>query len=291
MLGDRRQRSLHAGTKCSRDAPGDQVRDRRPRRVDRDTGRQPPEHEQHAEPGILDDVGIPLLAGRLELRHERHPHLGASRIVEAVRHHADHRVDAVAKPERPPDDGPVAAEPALPGAVAEDGDAGTAQPVVLRLQRPPHGRLRAGQRKERGRHRGDRNRRRFAFLQHEAPGGGAHRGQLLEPPRLLLPQAEGRVGHLADRRRRAFAGPDHHDAIGIAHRQRPQQHLVHDGECRDARTDGQGQRAHRDRRQPRRAAQPAKRETDVAEHQVSFDQRLTTNDQRVSPDRSRASAW
>ena len=127
-------------TKRGRHSPGDQVRDGGARRVNRDAGRQPPEHEQHAEPGILDDIGIPLLAGGLELRHERHPQLGATRIVEAVRHHADHRVNAVAEPERPADDGRVAAEPALPGAVAEDGNARAALAIVLRLQRAPDGR-------------------------------------------------------------------------------------------------------------------------------------------------------
>ena len=52
---------------------------------------------------------------------------------------------------------------------------------------------------------------------------------------------------------------DLHESLGLGIRQRPQKHGIHDAEDRRRRAEADGERQHRDGREPRRSLEPAQR--------------------------------
>jgi hypothetical protein len=203
----------------------------------RDTGLQSAHRPQVA--------GAPRVA-RVEriVRPDLHVDLGR-RGAEPGRQHSDHREGLAVQRHRPPDGSPIAAQAALPEAVADDRDRRRVRAVVLGMHRAAQSRLNTKHVEDLRRDEG----RGEAFRLAQPRQGrlpAVEDRESVEAAALCLPVEKVQVGGAARVARvlalAHFAERD--DPIGVREGERPQQHRVHEREDRGVRADSE--REHRD---------------------------------------------
>ena len=207
---------------------------------DRDAGLQPA--------GRVEAVRPMVRARRIDL--QRQPHHGGTRVREVRRqrevrgHDPDHLERRAVDLNRAADDGGIAGVAALPEAVADHREVGTAGHVLLRGE-AASAKGRDAERREHVRADvADRHALGLAVARQVrlaiAPGG--HFGQRRRPAAVVEDFS------LGDPRlvERGPAAPDHDGAIRVAPRQRSQQDGVDDAEDRGVRADAERERQHGD---------------------------------------------
>ncbi len=200
--------------------------------------------DQHQDADVGKRVGLPDHRRRREAGGQRRPELGAARVVEARRHHPDHRLALAVESDGASDDRRVTAEAIDPGVVAEHEDIGATRHVVMGLQRAPEHRPDPERVEERTGDAGIRQARRVAVaFEHGRPRRGADRGHRRDGVAGGAERCDVAVGEL-DQAVRDLGGhaPTDHQAIGVANRLRCQQHGVDGAEHRRGRADAQRQR-------------------------------------------------
>ena len=183
-----------------------------------------------------------------------------AREAEVGTHHADDRPLLPTDVVGPSDHGGVAAEPALPQAVAEQRD-----PVLVLGHRHA---AQDGRHAERGKERGGGNRHPHplgAVAHPQGVGEVAVGCQALEQLRVfpILKEELCREVEFAGEIGPGRGTADVHQPIGLAERQRAEQHRVHDAEDPRGGAEREAERPDRDQREARRAPQSAHRLAEV----------------------------
>jgi hypothetical protein len=202
---------------------------------------------------------------RRQVRHlrERQPEVGAERKLHPLGHDADNRGRHVVDADRPAEDRRVGAVAQLPDAVAEDRDGRRSRLVVLREEIAAQERPLPDQSEGVG-----RDVRPLVTLGHAPFVAHVHRRAVerRQPAEALLRLAqvlEIEVRHAHVGAARHVPLRDRHDAIGIVERQAPDEDGVDEGEDRRVHADAEGERDHRDRREPPILDEQARREPQV----------------------------
>ena len=211
---------------------GGDPRHRRRGLRDRHARLEPADHPDEPRPGV---------GGGRAFEHEGGPHLGASGMDEAGRHHAHDGVALVVEGDRAPDHAGIGAEFPTPQRIGEDHDVVVARSRVFGSERAPQARGHPEDLEEVSREPVSDDRLRLAGPG-EAAGPVARGAQVREHAAAV---AVGGVGHGRHRSARdAALGavlPDPDEPVRVGEGQRPQEHGVHDAEDRHVGADGDGE--------------------------------------------------
>jgi hypothetical protein len=202
------------------------------------------------DPRVEELVGLHRVRDAGALREEQ---------PEVFGQHSDHEHRPLVDVDRPADDAAVAAEAALPEAVAEQNRPGRPLDVVLGLEDAARQRLDAESGEEVGRHEPDPHELRLAIVG-DRDAVGPDRAEALEVRR-----ARAQVPELRPGQRRAriaggrHVGPDQQQAVRVEVGRRREQGGVQHAEDRGRRAEPEREGHHRQGREPRRPDEPAPR--------------------------------
>ena len=227
---------------------------------------------RHLAPGVVDAASLAQAAqhrvapavGARGVGPEWDPQLGPAREVEAGRHHTHDGEGIAVENERLADDLRVAAEAALPQAVAQQGDDVPVLRFLLGQERAPQQRHPPQQGEE---VRRDGGRVQPLGIARAGEGRAERRVGARVLQRLAAgPVVDvGGVGVVEDRDAHLrHRPPEGHDAIRLRERQRPQQHGVHDAEYGGVGPDPERERDERYRGEGRVLTQGPQPVTEVA---------------------------